>query len=81
MLQSSPDSSEKRLRQGARFCYWKHWQDAYEWDRRDNTTLVYLKLTAEHVYVTAEGKMRNHYATDALNEEMLNLMQVSTTVY
>lgn len=41
-----------------------------------NPLAVHNKLTDEHIYVTDTGKMRNHLATDVMNEEMLNLMQV-----
>ena len=52
---------------------WEMWVNAYKWDQQ-NALQLHRKLTNEHIFLTQQGKMRNHLAKEVLNSEMLNLM-------
>ena len=52
---------------------WEMWVDAYKWDQR-NALQLHRKLTNEHIFLNQQGKMRNHFAEEVLNTEMLKLM-------
>ena len=52
---------------------WEMWVNAYKWDQQDALQL-HRKLTNEHIFLSQQGKMRNHLAEEVLNHEMLNLM-------
>ena len=56
---------------------WKQWEDAFEWcqDRLINPIAPHPKLTKEHIYLTEPAKMRNAFATETLNDNMLYLME------
>lgn len=53
---------------------WKMWIDAYTWDKT-NPIQIHRRLTNEHIFPSQSEKMRNKYAEDVLNTEMLNLME------
>ena len=52
---------------------WEMWVNAYKWDQQ-NALQLHRKLTNEHIFLTQQGKMRNHLAEEVFNTEMLNLM-------
>ena len=52
---------------------WEMWVNAYKWDQQ-NALQLHRKLTNEHIFLTQQGKMRNHLAEEVLNSEMLNLI-------
>ena len=56
---------------------WKLWEDAYFWcqNRNVNPVAPHPKLTREYIFLTEPGKMRNAFAFETLNENMLYLMQ------
>ena len=54
---------------------WNHWIKAYNWDRATNLVRIHQKLTDEHIFLNKQAKMRNHLAEEALDNNMLNLMQ------
>ena len=56
---------------------WRHWELAFEWcqDRTLNPVAPHPKLNKDHIYLTEAGKMRNAYAMEALNDNMLYLME------
>ena len=55
---------------------WKYWIEAYLWDVSCNPEMmrIHHRLTKEHIYVTAPGKMRNHLAEQCII--MLNMMKL-----
>jgi hypothetical protein len=54
--------------------HWKMWENAFSWDK-SNALQIHKKLTNDHINLTSQSKMRNHLAEEALNSEMLHLMQ------
>ncbi len=54
--------------------YWNHWIDAYEWDRAHPLKINH-RLTQEHFFLDTRSKMRNHLATEILDDNMLALMR------
>ena len=56
---------------------WKHWEKAYEWNiNRDfNPVSPHPHLPKDAIYLSDPNKMRNFYAEQALNENMLFLME------
>lgn len=63
----------------ADMCLWSHWESAYEWDRSQHSLGIYHRLKHEHIYLTESNKMRNGYAFEVMNHEMLHLMEVSVS--
>ena len=55
---------------------WKHLADAYEWDQA-NSLKIHQKLSPQHFELDSAGLMRNHYAEQVLDKDMLRLMKVS----
>ena len=53
---------------------WQIWIDAYLWYRH-NPFSIHRKLTDEHLFPNNAQKRRNKLAFDALDKEMLHLMQ------
>ncbi len=51
---------------------WDNWSDAYHWDI-GNVWKVYRKLTSKHFKLDSASKMRNHFAEQVLDVNMLNL--------
>lgn len=49
------------------------WVDAYQWDCT-NSFRIHHKLTDEHIFPNNAQKMRNKFAFETLDSEMLNLM-------
>lgn len=75
ILKSGTSNNSKRhLKFGSKLIEWEHFSKSYLWDISTNPFPIHYKLTQEHIYVTSEGKMRNHLAEDVLNPEMLHLL-------
>lgn len=68
--------SKRRLQHKDQYIEWDHFRKAYLWDISNNPFPIHQKLTNEHLFLSNEGKMRNHLAEDVLNTEMLHLMKV-----
>ena len=49
------------------------WVDAFQWDCT-NSFRINHKLTDEHIFPNNAQKMRNKFAFETLDSEMLNLM-------
>ena len=60
-----------------KFIIWKHWEEAFEWckNRDINPIAPHSRLSNEFIYLTDQGKMRNVYAEQTLNESMLVTMK------
>ena len=56
---------------------WQQWEDAFMWcqNRMINPVAPHPKLTREHIFLTEPGKMRNAWAIETLNDDMLYLME------
>ncbi|MES9902010.1 MAG: hypothetical protein ABW168_04915 [Sedimenticola sp.] len=52
---------------------WQMFVDCFKWDK-SNSFQIHKKLTNEHMYVSTQGKMRNHLAEDVLDTDMLHTM-------
>ena len=50
----------------------QYFQEAYHYNCK-NHLRIYRRLTKEHMYLTAQAKIRNYLSTDVLSEQMLNL--------
>ena len=70
----STSTSKRQLLLNGKYIFWEHFERAYEFNNKTHLRL-YRKLSKEHVYVDAPGKMRNHLAINVLNWDMLNLMK------
>ena len=59
------------------FIEWNQWEQAFEWcqDRLVNPIAPHPNLTREHIYLSEPAKMRNAFANEALNDNMLYLME------
>ena len=57
----------------ANIIQWEIRMNAHKWDQQ-NALQLHRKLTTEHIFLTQQGKMRNHLAEEVLNKDMLNLM-------
>ena len=66
----------RTLKNGDHLILWDHWIQAFKWDHDTNPFPIHRKLTYEHFYLTPQSKMRNQLAEDALDQEMLHLMQL-----
>ena len=53
--------------------YWTYFQECYLYNVQREWR-YFNKLSRQHVYLTAQDKMRNHLATDVLGPQMLQLM-------
>ena len=70
---SDPKSKRQLLLQG-KYILWEQIEKAFEFNCKSHLRL-YRRLTRDHIYVDAPGKMRNHLAINVLNWDMLNLMK------
>ncbi|XP_033763366.1 uncharacterized protein LOC117344648 [Pecten maximus] len=66
---------KRHMKLNNEFIEWSHFRKAYFWDISTHPFPIHHKLTQEHIFLTSEGKMRNHLADDVLNSEMLYLME------
>ena len=66
-------SHQRLLTLNGHFIIWKMWVDAYQWDCT-NSFRIHHKLTDEHIFPNNAQKMRNKFAFETLDSEMLNLM-------
>ena len=73
-LLSSTPYGKRQLCLNGQYIYWSHFQEAYQFNLSGDWK-YFKALTREHVYVSSEGKMRNHLATDVLGSNMLDLMK------
>lgn len=48
---------------------------AATWDEKNNSRLIYHKLTSSHLRPNSSEKMKNHIDEDVLDEILLNLMK------
>ena len=71
ILASSPTGT-RQLRIHDHDVMWSHWQDAYQWDRR-NPLQIHNNLKHDHLYLDSASKMRNRLAEDVLDINMLQL--------
>ena len=74
LLSSTPNGKRELTLQGCTI-YWHYFQEAYLYNVRREFRF-FNRLTREHVFLSAQGKMRNHLATDVLGPQMLSLMQL-----
>ena len=65
----------RKLRFKGHDIVWNHWIKAYNWDTATNLVRIHQKLTDEHLFLNKWAKMRNHLAEEALDNNMLHLMQ------
>ena len=83
-LRNSVFSSGKKKRSvkhEGRLILWSHWEDAYCWDKQTNVIRIHHKLTEQHIFLDQSGKMRNKFANDCLDENMVWLMEVTNTFF
>ena len=73
LLSSSP-TGKRQIRLNGQFIFWHFFQEAYLYNIKREFRFFH-SLTREHVYLTAQAKMRNHLATDVLGSKMLSLFQ------
>ena len=73
LLSSSPTGKRQIILNG-QVIYWHYFQEAYMFNIKREFHYFH-SLTREHVYLSAQGKMRNHLATDVLGSKMLILFQ------
>ena len=73
MLSSTP-FGKRQLSLNGQFIFWQYLQEAYEFNVKGEWK-YFKRLTREHVYISCQGKMRNHLATEVLGYDMLDLMQ------
>ncbi|XP_078382573.1 uncharacterized protein LOC144665241 [Oculina patagonica] len=76
-IEKSKFGGVRHLRKGSseRHIEWQHFKSAYQWDQNNSTLKIHERLTEEHFSLGYANKMRNHLATDVLNENMLFLMK------
>ena len=72
LLSSSPTGKRQITLNGVPI-FWNYFQDCYIFNTHREWR-YFNKLTRQHVYLTAQDKMRNHLATDVLGPQMLQLM-------
>ena len=72
---SHAPKSKRCLQKGNHSILWEHWVGAYNWDINTNPFTIHRKLTDQHIYLCTQGKMRNHFAEEVLNVDMLHLMR------
>ena len=70
----STGTSKRQLLLNGKYIFWEHFERAYEFNSKTHLRL-YRKLSRDHVFIDAPGKMRNHLAINVLNWDMLNLMK------
>ena len=73
LLSSVPNGKRQLILQGSPI-FWHYFQEAYLYNVRREFRF-FNRLTRDHVFLSAQGKMRNHLATDILGPQMLSLMQ------
>ena len=73
LLSSSP-TGKRQIRLNGQFIFWHYFQEAYLFNIKREFRFFHT-LTREHVYLTAQAKMRNHLATDVLGSKTLSLFQ------
>ena len=66
---------KRLLKLDDKYIKWDHFKQAYMWDISANPFPIHHRLSQEHIYLSPEGKMRNHLAEEVLNGEMLHLMK------
>lgn len=76
-ISKSGDSQfcKQLLKLDDKYIKWDHFKQAYMWDISTNPFPIHHRLSQEHIYLSPEGKMRNHLAEEVLNGEMLHLMK------
>ena len=74
-LYSSSANGTRYLKLPQSECHilWKHWTDAYNWDK-GNPLAIHRKLSRDHIFLDSASKMRNHLAEHVLDADMLQLM-------
>lgn len=82
ILKSAKDSSGTRCLtlSGNRCIVWEHFLNAFKFDQGEFSLSLPEKLTMDHFELDPASKMRNHLAEEVLDQNMLNLMKVKTTV-
>ena len=73
LLSSTPTGKRQILLHG-RNIFWHYFQEAYLYNIKREFRFFH-SLTRDHVYLTAQAKMRNHLATDVLGPKMLSLFE------
>ena len=71
------ESHTRLLKVEGKKIIWKHWENAFEWgqDREVNPVAPHPKIAKEFIYLSDPAKMRNFFAEETLNENMLVLMK------
>ena len=73
LLSSTPTGKRQILLHGKPI-FWHYFQEAYLFNIKREFRFFHT-LSREHVYLTAQAKMRNHLATDVLGPKMLSLFE------
>ena len=73
-LLSSTPAGKRQITLHGKSIFWHYFQEAYLFNIRREFRFFHT-LSREHVYLTAQGKMRNHLDTDVLGPKMLSLFQ------
>lgn len=55
--------------------HWKHFTEAYQWDKETHYLRLHRKLTREHFVLNTNLKMRNHLAEQVLDGDMAYLLE------
>ena len=73
-LLSSTPTGKREITLNGQKIYWTYFQEAYAFNS-ESEWKYFHRLKREHIYISAQGKMRNHFATDTLGSNMLELFQ------
>ena len=73
LLASTPTGKRQIVLNGQNI-FWNHFQEVYLFNVKREFR-YFNGLTREHVYLSAQGKMHNHLATDVLGPKMLSLFR------
>ena len=71
---SSRIGCKRKLSLNGKTVTWDMWENAYNWDN-ENVCNLHHCITYEHINPSTTDKMRNHLATEVLNESRLNLIK------
>ena len=74
-LEASADHRNRHLQTPFGTLLWKHFINAYIWDKSNNFLRIHSKLTNDHFWLNSTLKMRNHLAEEVLNSDMLLLLK------
>lgn len=72
---SDVEDCKMQLEMGSKYMLSDHCIKAFHWDKLNNPVGVHPKLKNDHLIMSKSAKMFNHLAEEALNSDMLYLMQ------